>query len=299
MAVILVSEHLTPTNAALLEACRRLGVEAIHMSPEQVGGRARRGDVALARIDVAPTLDSVEDGVWDLGQLEADGVTVLNPPAALLTAHDKLATALRLAAAGLPHPRTAQIDASAGALELDYPLVVKPRFGSWGRDVVLCRNPRDLERCLRRLGGRPWFRRQGALVQEVVPPLGYDLRIVVAGGTVVGAVERHAAPGEWRTNVALGATRRPADPPDEAAALAQAAARALGSHLVGVDLLPEPDGSWVVLELNGAVDFTDDYALAGRNPFDEAVRALGVAPRALPLAAAVAAESSPGSGEAR
>jgi glutathione synthase/RimK-type ligase-like ATP-grasp enzyme len=124
-------------------------------------------------------------------------------------------------------------------------------------------------------------------VQELVPPLGYDLRIVVAGGTVVGAVERHAPRGEWRTNVALGAKRSLADPPSEAAALARAAALALGSHLVGVDLLPTPDGSWVVLELDGAVDFTGHYGLGGRNPFDEAVLALGVLPGALPVAASV------------
>lgn len=70
-----------------------------------------------------------------------------------------------------------------------------------------------------------------------------------------------AAKGEWRTNVALGGVRRPvADPPREAAALALAAARATGTALVGVDLLPDPRGGWTVVELNGAVEFTPEYA---------------------------------------
>lgn len=104
-------------------------------------------------------------------------------------------------------------------------------------------------------------RRHGALVQTLVPPQGYDLRVLVAGGRIAGAAYRIASPGEWRTNVSLGAVRRQVDdPPREAAALALAAARAVGTSLVGVDLLPTPEGGWVVVELNGAVEFTTDYS---------------------------------------
>jgi glutathione synthase/RimK-type ligase-like ATP-grasp enzyme len=78
---------------------------------------------------------------------------------------------------------------------------------------------------------------------------------------VIGAISRVAAPGEWRTNVALGAVRAPVfDPPSEACALAIAAAEAVDGQLVGVDLLPTPYGGYVVLELNGACDFTGEYS---------------------------------------
>jgi RimK family alpha-L-glutamate ligase len=290
VTLLLVAGRLTPTTLALLEACASLGLPSAHVLPRLARRRARPGDVALARLDVSTSLDGVEPGLWELARLEEDGVRVLNPPAALLTAHDKLATALALARAGVAHPRTAQVDTAVDTASLDYPLVVKPRFGSWGRDVELCRTPAELDQCLRRLAERPWFRRQGALVQELVEPLGYDLRLVVANGQVVGAVERHAAPGEWRTNVALGAARRPTDPPLEARLMAQAAAAAIGCDLVGVDLLPTPGGGWVVLEVNGAVDFTAAYALDGEDPFLRAVEALELAPAApaVPLAGAVA-----------
>jgi hypothetical protein len=56
--------------------------------------------------------------------------------------------------------------------------------------------------------------------------------------------------------------------------LALAAAAAVGADLVGVDLLPAPDGGHLVLELNGAVDFTSDYSLGSRDVFDEAAGAL-------------------------
>ena len=97
-----------------------------------------------------------------------------------------------------------------------------------------------------------------------MPTLGFDLRIVVADDHVIGAISRVAAPGEWRTNVALGAERRQATPPPDACALALAAARATGASLVGVDLLPDGRGRWTVAEINGAVEFTTEYALAAR-----------------------------------
>ena len=146
------------------------------------------------------------------------------------------------------------------------PLVVKPRFGSWGRDVELCEDEIAFRRHLRSLEHRLWFQRHGAVLQELIPPAGFDLRIVVAGGTAVGAISRVAAPGEWRTNIALGGTRVAVEPPAEALELAVRAAEAAGADLIGVDLLPDGAGGHTVLELNGAVDFTREYRI-DRDPF--------------------------------
>ena len=127
----------------------------------------------------------------------------------------------------------------------------------------LCETTDDLTAALDELRAERWFRENGALVQELIPPTGSDLRLVVAGGRVVGSVRRVAPPGEWRTNVALGAERVPLAPPLPAIRLAIAAAEACGAALVGVDLLETPDGGLTILELNGAVDFTDAYRRDG------------------------------------
>lgn len=99
------------------------------------------------------------------------------------------------------------------------------------------------------------------------------MRLVVAGGSDVGAACRIARSGEWRTSAALGAQVEPVDPPPVARALALSAAQAARADLVGVDLLPTPNGGFVVLELNGAVDFRPVYA-PQRNVFFDAVSAL-------------------------
>jgi RimK family alpha-L-glutamate ligase len=270
--VWIVAARSTLTTELLVGALHERGVRAQRVEPAKLSGLAGRADVVLGRVDVRGTLDGVEDGIWELRRVERRGIRVLNPAPSLLACHDKLQTALRLGRLGIPQPATAHVDWDTPPPRLEFPLVLKPRFGSWGRDVLLCESRRQLERCLRRLRDRTWFRRQGVLVQALVPPAGFDLRLVVAGWRVVGAIERVAAAGEWRTNIALGGSRRPASPTPEACALATLAAAAVGGDVVGVDLLPRANGDYVVLEVNGAVDFTAEYSLAGRDVFDEVAR---------------------------
>jgi RimK family alpha-L-glutamate ligase len=265
MLLALVAQRSTPTNAALAAAAPA-GIDCRILTPRQALALEASQYVVVGRLDVKPTLDGVDDGLAALGALLARGVRTLNPPSALLGAHDKLLTSRLLHGAGLPHPRTSFLAPGAPLPTVTGPVVVKPRFGSWGRDVVVCEDGRALERHVRTLARRRWFRVQGALVQELVPPQGRDLRIVVAGGAIVGAISRVAPPGEWRTNVALGATRVPVDPPASACALAVQAAAAAGADLIGVDMLPDEAGGYVVLELNGAVEFTTEYTL-DRDPF--------------------------------
>lgn len=286
MQLAIVAHRETETNLRLAEAAPA-GVTMEIMRPSATLARLGHGDAALGRLDVLPSVDGIEPGSWELARLEADGMRVLNRLRTLASTHDKLRTAHVLATAGVPHPLTTHVTAPQLGTRLAPPFVVKPRYGSWGRDVELCQAPAEAQALLEHLAYRPWFRKQGVLVQELVPPLGYDLRIVVAAGEVVGAVRRVAADGEWRTNIALGGHREPVLPPLAARELALAAAAAAEGDLVGVDLLPTRDGGWVVIELNGAVEFNDTYSL-DRNVFIAAAEALAAAafgPRHEPLVA--------------
>src|SRR6201999_938318 len=94
-----VAHRVTPTNT-------RLGAV---FSPAQAVNRLGPGDIALGRLDVLPSLDGVEPGLWALERLAASGVTVLNGRRTLVAAHDKLATSAALFAAGVSHPRTGHV----------------------------------------------------------------------------------------------------------------------------------------------------------------------------------------------
>lgn len=272
MRFAVVAHRRSPTNDALVAAARAWGTDSELLEPHRALALLEPGDVALARLDVREQLDGIERGTGELERLAAGGVDVRNPPAALVAAHDKLLTARTLRLAGLPHPHTTHLSPTLPSAFPELPVVLKPRFGSWGRDVELCSTVEELEAAYVRLQRKSWFREHGALAQELVEPRGWDLRLVVAGGRVVGAARRIAGNGEWRTNAALGAQVEPVDPPPLARALAREAARAARADLVGVDLLPTGNG-FVILELNGAVEFRPLYAL-GRDVFSDTVGAL-------------------------
>jgi len=273
MRLALVALRRTPTNVWLAHADVE-GRQWEPMTPEDALARLQPGDAALGRLDVLPTLDGIDDGMWALGALQARGVVVLNDASALYATHDKLLTARLLRRTSLPHPRTVHVRPDRPFAAVRPPVVVKPRFGSGGQAVTWCEDDDALVETLSSLSSTPWFAQQGVLVQELIPPQGHDLRILVAAERVVGAIFRIAADGEWRTNVALGGLRRPvSDPPRAACELALTAARAAGAALVGVDLVPDVHGNWMIIELNGAVEFTAEYNADG-DVFDSAASEL-------------------------
>ncbi len=253
MRLAIVAHAGSDTNTALVAAGAALGIDTRQLTPREALHGLRPGDVALARLDVRETCDGIEEGMRELEKLAAAGVVVLNPPAALAATHDKLLTSRALRRAGLPHPHTWLIAEGLPAPVPELPVVLKPRHGSWGRGVTLCRTHEEVQEATREL-----YSEHGVLAQELVPPLGWDARLVIAGGRVTGSVRRIAADGEWRTNVSLGGRSIPFAAPPLARTLAILASDAVHADLVGVDLLPTRNG-WVIAELNGAVDFRPWY----------------------------------------
>jgi RimK family alpha-L-glutamate ligase len=125
-------------------------------------------------------------------------------------------------------------------------VIIKPIFGSMGHGLVRVSDPDVAFRVTKSLAQiRAVF-----YVQRAIDHGGRDIRVFVAGGRVIGAIERLAPAGEWRTNVALGATARPFELPPEWERLALAAVAAMGAEYAGVDLLPSREGPVFVLEVN-------------------------------------------------
>ena len=125
--------------------------------------------------------------------------------------------------------------------------MIKPLFGSEGRGLVRVSEHELAIRTFRTL------ERLGAVlyVQRHVPNPGFDVRVFVLSGRVLGSILRHACPGEWRTNVSVGGRPEACALDRLTERLAIDSAEAVGASMAGVDLLPRLDGEgYMVLEVN-------------------------------------------------
>ncbi len=182
--------------------------------------------------------------------LAEQGVRCVNAPRAIERTIDKSWTSALLARAGLPTPATIVCERDDDAMQafdqLGGDIVVKPLFGAMGSGIVRVEDRDVAHRVFRALE----LERAVYYVQRTIAPAGRrDVRVLVVGGEVVGAMER--VTDSWRANIARGGRPRAATLNDDERGLALAAVAAVEADVAGVDLLIGPDGDAVVVEVNG------------------------------------------------
>ena len=207
-------------------------------------------DAVLARIIPSGSLEQIIYRVDALHWIEDRGIRVMNSPRAIERTVDKFYTSALLREAGLPVPDTVVCERAADVVDAVRRMgdaIIKPIFGSMGHGLVRVTDPEVARRVAKPLEQM----RSVFYVQRAIAHGGYDVRAFVVGGRVLGAIERHAPAGEWRTNVSLGGHAAAVTLSDEWTDLAVRASAAVGADYAGVDLLPDGNGGVYVLEVNG------------------------------------------------
>ena len=211
-------------------------------------------DAVLARIIPNGSLEQIIYRVDALHWIEARGIPVINSPRAIERSVDKFYTTALLQQAGLPVPETVVCERADDAmtairrmLDGGGEVIIKPIFGSMGHGLVRIADAELAWRVVRPLEQM----RSVFYVQRAIDHGGRDVRLFVVGGRVVGAIERIAPAGDWRTNVTRGGAARPIDAPLSWQHYAVTAAAAVGADYAGVDLLLSSSGGIFVLEVNG------------------------------------------------
>ena len=189
---------------------------------------------------------------------EQAGVLCVNSSTAIEIVKDKLRSSQMLSRAGLAIPDTMlvrfPIDEGLVTDNIGFPCVVKLVTGSYGEGVHLCETIGDYKKLMGfvdSLGAKKTM-----IVQEYLGErVGEDLRVLVIGGKVVGAMKRTAPVGDFRANITNGGTGSNYPVTDEIEFLARETAKALGLDIAGVDLLFDSRG-FRVCEANSNPGFS-------------------------------------------
>jgi RimK family alpha-L-glutamate ligase len=249
------------TGALAARGHEVLAIPATRLRSEiDAAGRVRvlgPDDVALDALDLLVvrglprgSLEQVIFRMDALHVLAARGVRCVNSPRAIEKTVDKSWAGAVLAMSGVPTPPTIVCERYDGAMrafeDLGGDVVVKPLFGAMGNGIVRVEDRDVAHRVFRALE----LERAAYYVQRTVAPTGRrNLRVLVVAGEVAGAMER--VTDSWRANIARGARPRAVALGETERGLALAAASVLETDVAGVDLIVAPDGTAVVLEVNG------------------------------------------------
>ncbi len=216
------------------------------------GVELRGLEVVIPRIGASVT----GYGLAVVNHLEMMGVPVLNAAVGIARSRDKLRCLQLLASSGLPIPRTVMArDRSNVPRLLDevggLPAVVKLLRGTQGVGVMLASTLAELQGILDTF----WDLGQEIVLQEfVAESRGRDIRALVVGGRVVGAMRRKARRGEFRSNLHRGGRGKPVTLAPEFMEAAVQATRVVGLEVAGVDVLETRRGP-TVMEVNSSPGF--------------------------------------------
>jgi len=261
--VILSRNRVLYSTSRLVETARRRGHAAwvvdtlsIPVLIDSQRPHVHEALTSLAEADaVIPRIGSSITfyGLAVVRQLEGLGLLTTASSEAIACSRDKLQSLQIMAREHLPIPRTTIVSRSSDLLPAistagGLPVILKQTRGTQGKGVVLARSLRTVASVF---GAA---RSSGAqlLVQEFIPEASAtDQRIIVVGGRCIAAMERRAAPGEFRSNLHLGGSAREIELDSRTRALATRAALAHGLDVAGVDILVSHRGP-LVLEVNSS-----------------------------------------------
>src|SRR6476469_3803796 len=194
--------------------------------------------------------------------LELLGYEVINNSKIGEICGNKLLTSMVLRKNNIPTPKSFFSFNSESAFSIvneqdleKHPLVFKPVIGSWGRGVFPVRN-KEVGRMIiemRQESSSPFSNIY--YFQELVKRPPRDIRCIVLGEQVIAAIYRYSSNDEWRTNVSRGGKAEMIKITSELESIAIKAAKAVGTGILGIDMMEDEEHGLMVHEINNTVEF--------------------------------------------
>lgn len=177
------------------------------------------------------------------------------------TASEKLLSHYKLLSQGINCPKTffSINDSLLKKNNFKFPLIAKDADGRKGENIFILKTKADLNGFLKKFDTREYLIQEKLQAKE-------DLRIIVVGNKIVGAIKRIAPEDDFRTNVAIGGRAEIFDPiPRSIGKMALTAARIMNIDFAGVDIMLNK-GKPYVLEVNRTPQFRAFYKTTDINP---------------------------------
>ena len=206
-------------------------------------------DAALPRIGASITFY----GLAVVRQFEQMDVYTPNTSAGIANSRDKLRAIQILSRHRIGIPATTFVRDRADVLPAiervgGAPVVIKLLEGTQGIGVILAPDVKVAEAVIETLQST----RQNVLIQHfVAESKGRDIRALVVGDRVVGAMRRTAKGEEFRSNVHRGGTAESIELDEAYRRVAVQSAQIMGLRVAGVDML-ESDRGPLVMEVNSS-----------------------------------------------
>ncbi len=268
LGVLSKSREIFPTTQLLDEINRQEDTSGVFLSTQFVSPLVNDSIVdalfanqSLKAINgIIPRIgrSQTEIGLLCLQQFELMEITTTISTQALFLARDKFRCYQALfRVSGLQLPKTLLISNSYMFKELmesfKFPIVIKIPNATQGVGTILTPNRRVAQEIIEAL-----FLRYDSpiMVQEYLrgvsrnsENLSEDIRVMVVGNEILGAMRRIAPKGEWRTNYAQGANCMSYKLNTEEQELVLRIVERIGIEVAGIDLFPTNTGLFL-LEVN-------------------------------------------------
>lgn len=262
IAILSRNEKLYSTRR-LVEAAEQRGHKAVvldHLNCAMIGeqlnpmiyynGKVLKGfDAVIPRIGASVTMY----GTAVVRQFEMMDVFAANSSISIVRSRDKLRSTQIFSRHEIGIPKTIfarnpkQIDALLKEVG-GAPCVIKLLEGTQGIGVVLAETRKAANAVIEAFHGL----NANMLIQEFIEEAGgADIRAFVVNGKVVGAMKRQGAEGEFRSNLHRGGTAMKVKLKPAERKIALRAAKAMGLHVAGVDMIISDRGP-LVLEVNSS-----------------------------------------------
>ena len=261
--ITVLYDTIRPEEKALTEAATKLGIKL-----EMVDCKSLVLDVDKKSQyqTVLQRCVSYYRNLHATAALEGMGANVINSLYCGVYAGNKLFTHMLLKNAGIETPYVSiafSKDSALAALDtIGYPKVIKPTVGSWGRMVQRLNNKEAAEGIIEeREKMYPIY--QIHYLEECVQRPPRDIRAIVIGDTVAGAIYRNSTTENWKTNTHLGGTAEICEVTPELEEICIKAKDSVKGQIVGIDLMESEERGLVVHEINNTTEYRNVARVTG------------------------------------